>query len=108
MSDILAFPFRITPNGRAATIPQGGDEAAAQIVTVASSTLLGERPMQHMFGIPDPAFTGLDAADLQITLQDHGFTEITIEELLTHHPTETTMRAEVHWSRDPEAEAERL
>lgn len=97
MANIIAYPFRITSAGRVATVPQGGEAEAAQIVTVASSTLLGERHMAETWGIPDPAFVGLDESDLAVTLADHGYTQISIEEVVVVHPTETTMQAEVRW-----------
>lgn len=101
--NILAYPFNITPAGNAAVVPQGGDEEAAQTVEVIISTVIGERPMAFNFGIPDPAFVGLETADIDIVLKDFDLEHIEIEDVRVEWPTEQTQQASVAWKlADPE------
>lgn len=101
--NILQFPFNITPAGNAAVVPQGGEEEAAQTVSVILSTVIGERPMAHTFGIPDPAFIGIETADIVTVLNDYGLTHIEVEDLIVEWPEERTQQAEVRWKlTDPE------
>jgi hypothetical protein len=59
-SPILAFPFQLTPAGNVATVDQDSAEADAEQVGVLIATRIGERLDAPAFGIPDPAFSGLD------------------------------------------------
>lgn len=94
---ILRYPFNITPAGNAAVIPQGGEQEAGQTVLVIVSTVLGERPMAANFGIPDPAFVGLETADVATVLNDHGLTHIEVDEVIVEWPQEAAQQAEVRW-----------
>lgn len=95
--NILRHPFNITPAGNAAVVPQGGEEEAEQTVAVILSTVIGERPMAHGFGIPDPAFAGVDTADIVTVLNDFNLTHIEVEDLVVEWPSEQVQQAEVRW-----------
>jgi hypothetical protein len=63
--DVLSHPFRIQPNGRAATVEQDSDDQRAELIAAIVLTRPGERQLAPGFGIPDPAFTGIDVAALE-------------------------------------------
>lgn len=48
--DLLAFPFRLRPDGSAATVLDGTDEAHAQDVALLCLTRKGERPLVPDYG----------------------------------------------------------
>lgn len=100
---ILGFPFRISNTGAVATIPQGGVEEGAQMVRVIVSTILGERPMAERFGIPDPAFVGVEVADIATVIRDYDLTLVEVEDVEVLHPSEGLQQAQVRWRlSDPE------
>ncbi len=100
---ILGFPFRISNTGAVATIPQGGVEEGAQMVRVIVSTILGERPMAERFGIPDPAFVGVEVADIATVIRDYDLTLVEVEDVEVLHPREGLQQAQVRWRlSDPE------
>lgn len=59
MATILSFPFRLAVDGTVAVVAQGSDRADAEQIGVLLSTIQGERDLQPGFGIPDPAFNGI-------------------------------------------------
>lgn len=59
MAQILSYPFRLNPDGTVATVDQASDQANAEQIGVILQTIQGERPLQPGFGIPDPAFGGI-------------------------------------------------
>lgn len=61
---ILAQPVRLTPSGRFATVEDGTDAAHGQQVAALIGTRRGERPLAPTFGITDPAFAEVDAAEV--------------------------------------------
>lgn len=52
MSTVLSFPFRLAPNGTAATVEQGTETYFAEQVQVLVSTNMGERILVPDFGVP--------------------------------------------------------
>lgn len=96
---ILAFPFRIAPDGAVATVGYGTDEEVDQAIAALALTHIGERPMQPEYGIPDPAFAGLDVGDIQVGLDDYGPAGIQVDSITTEHVSDTTDRAKILWRR---------
>lgn len=68
----LSFPFRVDPGGHVATVTQGSDEHTAELVAHLLLTRKGERVLVPDFGITDPVFRDLDAAELQVTVETFG------------------------------------
>lgn len=65
--ELIAYPFRLTPDGTSvAKVVDGSDEAIAQELAVAVLTRPGERLMRPQFGIADPAFVGFDGDALRM------------------------------------------
>lgn len=69
---LLSFPFRIAPNGSAATIEQGSDAEIEELLAVAMLTAPGERLTVPTFGVNDPAFAGFEQSGLQRHCNDFG------------------------------------
>lgn len=95
---VLSFPFRLSPDGTAATTGRGTDAEVDEAIAVLCLTHLGERHMTPGFGIPDPAYAGLHVGDVQVGLDDYGPAGITVTELTKETVTETMDRAKVVWS----------
>lgn len=53
---MLAFPFRVLPNGRVAQVEDDSDESAAQELALLLLTRTGERPLIPDYGTTDPAY----------------------------------------------------
>lgn len=64
MPRLLAHPLRLLPNGALTTVEAGTDAAHAQELAALIGTRRGERELVPGFGITDPAFAGLDDAEL--------------------------------------------
>lgn len=64
MPRLLAFPFRLAANGRAATVEQDDELGDAQRVAAIATTVRGERELVPGFGITDPTLAGIDPAEL--------------------------------------------
>jgi len=99
---VLAFPFKLTSDGSAATVMRGSDAETDQAVAVAILTTIGERPMRPTFGVPDPAFAGLHLGDVQVCLNEHGPQDVTIVSIDATPLNNTQSTAEVIWSRGAE------
>jgi hypothetical protein len=72
MALILSHPFRLLPNGAAATAEQQSEAAEAEQIGVLVLTRRGERPLASGFGIFDPAFAGLRATELVAAVAAYG------------------------------------
>ncbi len=70
--DVLSYPFRVAPNGSAATVRDGSTAANTEAVAVLALTRKGERVLVPTFGTTDPVLTGLDVAELNTALTVHG------------------------------------
>lgn len=103
---IISFPFRITAQGAVAVIGYGTDQEAEEAIAVLSLTQEGERLLTPGFGIPDPAFYGLHAGDLQTGLDEYGPEGITIDAIETEELNDTQQVATVRWSRDDDENEE--
>lgn len=65
MARILSHPFRLELNGQVAAVEQDTATADAEQIAVLALTRLGERPLVPAFGVTDPAYRGLDPAELR-------------------------------------------
>lgn len=72
MARILSHPFRLELNGTVATVEQDTATADAEQIAVLALTRLTERPLVPGFGITDPAYRGLDPAELRGGLAVYG------------------------------------
>lgn len=72
MTAILSHPFRLLPNGAAATVEQDSDQANAEQIAVLVTTYLGERPLSPGFGVTDPVFGGLDNSEVLAGIEAFG------------------------------------
>ena len=96
---ILAFPFRLGPDGSVVTTGYGTDTEIDEAIAVLALTHLGERPMRPEFGIPDPAFAGLHAGDIQVGLDDYGPAGVIVDSVKTETVSDTVDRAKISWRR---------
>lgn len=69
---LLSIPFRLQPNGSVATVEQDTPEAAAEQIGALVLTRAGERPLQPGFGIPDPAFDGVEPVAVAAGVAEYG------------------------------------
>lgn len=61
---ILSHPFRLGPNGTAATVEQDSDAGDAEQIAALALTVRGERELVPAFGISDPALQGIIPEEL--------------------------------------------
>jgi hypothetical protein len=94
MARILAFPFRLAPNGSVATVEQETDQADREQIAVLALTRRGERPLVPGFGILDPAFGGFDPGALSAAVAVYGPPR-TITDVTVVADTETSQVVEV-------------
>ena len=82
MTQIISYPFRLMPQGRIATVEQNSDLATAEQLADLLLTRPGERVLVPTYGIVDPAFVGVNAADIEIAVAIFGppVTIVSIEE----------------------------
>lgn len=95
--DLLAFPFRLRPDGSAATVTDGSDEAHRQEVALLCLTRKGERVLVPDYGTTDPVADLLDVAELNAALSTFG-PALVVEELEVDYPDSTTVRAVLTYS----------
>lgn len=72
MALTLSFPFRLLANGAAAAVEQTSDAGMAEKIAQLILTRPGERELVPGFGVPDPVFGGLSAADLRAGVAAYG------------------------------------
>lgn len=75
----LSLPFRLDPQGHVVTVTQGSDGHATELVAMLTLTRKGERPLVPDFGITDPAFVGLDSAELSVAVATFGPEGVRVE-----------------------------
>ena len=95
----ISYPFRLTPTGSVATVVPGSDAEIDEAIAVLCLTNLGERPMRPTFGVPDPTFAGVHVGDVQVGLDEHGPTGVTVVGVETNPVSNTQSVAEISWSR---------
>lgn len=86
MARILSHPFRLARDGTVATVEQTDDQAHAEQLAVVIATRRGERPLAPTFGITDPAFGTVDAAELAASVATFG-PPVTIAEVAVDYTT---------------------
>lgn len=96
---LISFPFRLSSSGSVTTIDPGSDEEVQEAITVAVHTRPGDRPLWGDFGIPDPAYVGIDAADVQVVLDEYGPEGISIETVETEPVSELLTVVSFQWER---------
>jgi hypothetical protein len=96
--ELLSHPFRVTGAGRAATVSQESDEAAAEGLGRLILTRIGERPLVPGYGIPDPTFAGLNIAALSSALIRYG-PPVRIAGVETARPDDATARHRLSFER---------
>ncbi|MGL3805835.1 hypothetical protein ACSYDW_07020 [Paeniglutamicibacter sp. R2-26] len=106
MTGVLAFPFRLDPQGNIATAAYGSDQEVDGAIAALILTDIGERPLSPSFGIPDPTGIGLTEGDIQAGLTDHGFEDITISNITTRPVSPTQAAVTVHWEREEDTTLE--
>jgi phage baseplate assembly protein W len=62
--EVLSIPFRLMPNGRAERVWQGSEAHIQQQAVQYLATNTGELPMSPLYGIEDPAFRDVRAAEV--------------------------------------------
>lgn len=97
---IIGFPFRYSPSGRLVTVPDGSDTEVEQIIAMIALTPLGARPMNPLFGIPDPAFTGLEVSDIQAALATFGPAGINVTQVSDRLAHGNTSYVTIAWERE--------
>ena len=91
MARLLAFPFRVAPNGSAATVEADTDDAYAQELAILLGTRLGERPLAPEYGVDDATFGELDEA--QVVAAVEAFmpdTAVRVLDVETDYPDDRT------------------
>ena len=64
--ELLSIPFRIGDDGRPERIWQGSEAHAHQQALQFVSTKPGELPMSPLYGLDDPSFRSMDAAEVVV------------------------------------------
>ncbi len=91
MARVLAHPFRLVGQ-QADVVEEGSDAGLAQMVAVLATTRRGEREMVPAFGISDPTFDTINAAELNAALAMFG-PPVQIDDVATGAVDDTTMEA---------------
>lgn len=89
MAAILSHPFRLDSSGAVVTVEDGSTVANAEAIAVLVGTRLAERGMCPTFGVPDPTFGELSAADVASGLRAWGPDGVTIT-AVDHEPIDDT------------------
>lgn len=99
MALVLAYPFALTPAGYIAVVEDGSDDADAQAIAALVSTRLGERPLVPAFGVPDPVYGRLEAADVAAGLAQFG-PPLTVVDVTTRPSSDTRQLVTVSYRDD--------
>jgi hypothetical protein len=94
MTDVISFPFRLLPSGQIATVDDGSPEGQAEELAVLVSTKIGERSMVQSYGLSDPVFVGVSAAELRAQVANFG-PAVTIDDIAITYPTGTSQQVAV-------------
>jgi len=96
----LAHPFRLAGDGTVATVEQDGDGFLDQCIQTVAGTVVGEREMCMPYGVPDPAWHGLEADDIRAALSLFGPHGIVIQSVETEWVGELSARVTINWDRE--------
>lgn len=99
MPSVLSHPFRIGPDGRAAVVEDGTDQAHAEAIAVHLLTRQGERELVPEFGTPDPVFGEVTAEALNTALDTFG-PPVTVTAVTTVPTSDTSHRVDVTYEED--------
>lgn len=88
--DLLSHPFRLV-GSQPAHVADGSDDAAAEAIAAAILTRRGERELVPDLGTDDPAFAGVDAAQINGLLARYG-PDVRVTTVETVHLTELAAR----------------
>jgi hypothetical protein len=97
---ILSHPFRIGPSGAVVVVEEGSTRANAEAVAVLVGTRRGERPLQPLFGITDPAFGRLDVAEIQAGIGQFGPTGVSVDAVATTAVDDTQLRVQLTFNEE--------
>lgn len=97
---IIGFPFRYSPSGQLVTVPDGSDTEVEQTIAMIVMTRLGTRTMNPLFGVPDPAFAGLESSDIQAALATFGPVGITVSRVQEALVGADTAHVTISWQRE--------
>lgn len=81
--ELLSIPFRISDDGRPERIWQGSEAHAVQQALQFVSTRPIELPMSPMYGLDDPAFRTIDAAEVVVGMATY-HPEVMVESVLVY------------------------
>ena len=95
----MLHPFRLGTAGHVVCAAQGSDAYLDSQVQVIIGTRLGERDMCMPFGVPDPTFATLTAADIQTCADTYGPDDLRIMSVDSSAVDDLTTTADVTWSR---------
>lgn len=96
MAGLISHPFRLTPSGAVATVPQESDQYRAEQLAMIVLTRPGERPLVPDLGLADPVFVGFDGSTLQQQADAFG-PSVTILAVRTEPVGETTQDVQVEF-----------
>lgn len=96
---LLLHPFTVTALGGVATAEQGSDTYIDSQIAVVIGTRLGERDMCVPYGVPDPAYATLSAADIQTCLDRFGPDDATVTSVKITTKSDLVDVADVRWRR---------
>lgn len=103
---IISFPFRLSPTGEVAVTGHGTDAEVDEAIAVVVLTMVGERPMNEGFGIPDPAFAGLTVGDVQVNLDEYGPPGVRVTDVIITPQSDSQSTAAIDWSHEEESLSE--
>jgi len=84
--------------GQVGVVSDGLDAYVDMLLVVAIGTALGERDMAGSFGIPDPAFSGIEIGDVQAAVDLFGPAGVTITSITADPLSATSMSVAVQWA----------
>jgi hypothetical protein len=95
----LGHPFRLSADGSVYTVAQDSDGFLDQCIQTVAGTIVGEREMCMPYGVPDPAWHGLEADDIQAALSLFGPHDVEIKDVQTTWQSELSAHVVVNWDR---------
>lgn len=99
MGRILSHPFRLLPDGSAATVEQDTDEANAEQLAVLLLTRPGERDLAPGYGVSDPAFAGVDPSEVVAAVNAFG-PDVTVTAVTSRPRDDATVDVLVEYAND--------
>lgn len=72
MTNLIAFPFRLSAAGYVVTLPDDSDEYYGDELGLLVGTIPGEREMVPGYGLNDPVFANVDGNELAAKVAAYG------------------------------------